>query len=153
MGVDYLIFIIWIAQAVAAAALAVYLAIRSRWFAACGTVLGLALGFLPLHLFQGPAIWAPWIHLAAAAAIVLVIVYIVTMRWKRLALALIIVGLPLAYVLFIRDSLPSTFDASLLAPAGIVGEFSVLFAPLICAITAKELFGELDRLVAFLRRA
>jgi hypothetical protein len=153
MGIEPLFLALWWAQVGAAGALALKSAISDRWFAAMGAIFGLTLGFLPLFVFQGPAVWKPWELIALLSTVGLSVLYGAAMRWKRFALVTLLLTLPVGFHTIARTIFLTTLNSPLLTPVALLGELATLLGPIICALAIRELFGRLDDLFVFRRSA
>jgi hypothetical protein len=152
MGLELLIVGLWVIQAIAAVVLAGQAAVNHRWFAAIGTMLGLAIGFLPF-LLGGPAVWGPAILVTLVSVSLLIVAYGIPMRWKALIAVLLILGIPLGYRLFAYESFPPTLSPSFLGTLALLGEIACLLGPITCALASREVLGWLDRAIAIRRSA
>jgi hypothetical protein len=153
MGLEPLIWGLWVTQAIAGVILALRAAVHHRWFAATGTILGLVIGFSPYFVMQGRAVWGPIILIATLSTIVLTLVYSIAMRWKPLILVLLLLTLPLGYRILLFETYPPNLNPPLLEPLAFIGETIFLLSPITCALATKEVLGLLDRFIAIRRSA
>jgi hypothetical protein len=134
----------WIAQAMAIVVLALIRVISRQWFAAAGVLVGGAVGFSPLFLLRGPAVWAVLSIIALVSTIALALVFAAIGRWVVLLLVCLISILPLTYHWFVFEPFPPS--SNLLAKQLVVmSQLASLLAPLWCAFAGMELLGRLDR--------
>jgi hypothetical protein len=143
MGIEPLILALWIGQAVAALVLAFAAASYRRWYAAAGTVLGLAIGSAPFVVVQGPSVWGPAILVVVTSSIALVVLYGAMARWKSLLAVLLIVAIPLLYRLFAYQSYPPSMSP-ILEVLALLGEIDFLLGPIVCALAFRAMLGWLD---------
>jgi hypothetical protein len=158
MGLEPLIWGLWVIQAVAALGLAFFTASFRRWFAATGSIIGVAIGLSPFVVpfavpfivmkGQAPAIWGPVILIVIVSTVALTIAYGIGRRWLPLIATLLIFVIPLSYKLFVYGTYPPASYPTLLLPIAFIGEITLLLGPIICALACREIFGWLDFVVA-----
>jgi hypothetical protein len=149
VGLDWLILVLWAAQALVVLALMVRAAFRRQWVAGAGLAAGLAIGLAPLLTDENTSsgrtavLFGTSIILVALSAIVLVISYSFTRGWIALALVIVIFCIPIPYVFISASSSLKVFQ-----PLEAMGEFDFFLAPIACALAGREILVWARRLVA-----
>jgi hypothetical protein len=152
VGLEPLILLVWVVQVIMATVIALRKILLNRWFAAAGTALGLMIGFSPMYYFKGPAVWPPSVIIAVVSAVILVLIYGVSRRWKPFSVVSLLLAIPLVYHFSGLYLLSTRSMPSLLVPPVLVAELELLLGPILCALAGGEIFDSLDRLRANQRK-
>jgi len=154
MGLEILIVGLWVLQAIAAVVLACWTALRRRWFAAAGTLVGFVTGISPFVVMrgQGADVWGPVVAIVLISTVALTVIYAVALHWRALVATLLLLAILLAYRVLAYDRAPPSTNA-LFGALAFLGEMAFLLGPIVCALTFREVLGWLDHIVLKWRRA
>jgi hypothetical protein len=143
VGLEIIIVFLWGVQLIAGVVIAVFDLLLRKWLRAVGTLLGLVVGFLPVLLIRGPALWDSANLVAPISVGVLVAILGVRLQWKALVAVILILAAPLAYHSVALTSYPPRLNAALTFISA-VAEMELLLGPIICAVTIRTLLGWLS---------
>lgn len=143
MGFEVIIVFLWGVQLIVGVVIGVFDLLLRKWLRAVGTLLGLMVGFLPVLLIRGPALWGPANLVAPISVGVLVAILCVRLQWKPLVAVALILAAPLVYHSIALSSYPPRLNAALTSLAA-VAEMELLLGPIIFAMTTRTLLGWLS---------